>query len=81
MYYILFVEYWYKNTRLSASRFTHSGIYHCCTFCSSGGKKEIICGCKGTMPGKDYNSKIKFLNRTTEYVLNIKTNFFMILIP
>ncbi|XP_076228295.1 E3 ubiquitin-protein ligase TRIM45 isoform X1 [Nomia melanderi] len=29
----------------------HSGIYHCCTFCSSGGKKEATCGCGGTMPG------------------------------
>ncbi|XP_076549285.1 uncharacterized protein LOC143308235 [Osmia lignaria lignaria] len=29
----------------------HTGIYHCCTFCSSGGKKEAICGCGGTMPG------------------------------
>ncbi|XP_012527711.1 uncharacterized protein LOC105831830 [Monomorium pharaonis] len=44
-------EHWYKNTRLSALRLTHSGIYHCCTFCSSGGKKEITCGCRGTMPG------------------------------
>lgn len=43
---------WYKNARLSASRLTHGGIYHCCTFCSSGGKKEVICGCRGTMPGK-----------------------------
>jgi len=44
-------EYWYQNARLSALRLTHSGIYHCCTFCSSGGKKEITCGCRGTMPG------------------------------
>ncbi|KYN28750.1 Tripartite motif-containing protein 45, partial [Trachymyrmex cornetzi] len=49
--YSIYMKYWYKNTRLSASRLTHSGIYHCCTFCSSGGKKEIICGCRGTMPG------------------------------
>lgn len=49
--YIPFAEYWNKNMGLSASRLTHNGIYHCCTFCSSGGKKEIICGCRGTMPG------------------------------
>lgn len=29
----------------------HIGIYHCCTFCSSGGKKEATCGCGGIMPG------------------------------
>uniref|UniRef100_A0A1B8XUK7 RING-type E3 ubiquitin transferase n=1 Tax=Xenopus tropicalis TaxID=8364 RepID=A0A1B8XUK7_XENTR len=29
----------------------HPGIYHCCTFCSSGGQKEARCGCGGTMPG------------------------------
>lgn len=53
--YVLYsvAEYWYKDTRLSALRLTHSGIYHCCTFCSSGGKKEITCGCRGTMPGKN----------------------------
>jgi len=45
-----FTEYWYKDTRL---RLTHRGIYHCCTFCSSGGKKEMTCGCRGTMPGKN----------------------------
>lgn len=44
-------EHLHKNERLSASRLMHSGIYHCCTFCSSGGKKEIICGCRGIMPG------------------------------
>lgn len=30
----------------------HSGIFHCCTFCSSGGKKEATCACPGTMPGE-----------------------------
>ncbi|XP_014473058.1 PREDICTED: uncharacterized protein LOC106743578, partial [Dinoponera quadriceps] len=44
-------ERWYRNARLSASRLTHAGIYHCCTFCSSGGRKEVTCGCRGTMPG------------------------------
>ncbi|XP_072901530.1 E3 ubiquitin-protein ligase TRIM45 isoform X1 [Hemitrygon akajei] len=29
----------------------HVGIFHCCTFCSSGGQKDVRCGCKGTMPG------------------------------
>ncbi|XP_074113386.1 uncharacterized protein LOC141536631 isoform X2 [Cotesia typhae] len=29
----------------------HPGVFHCCTFCSSGGKKETECFCQGTMPG------------------------------
>ena len=29
----------------------HRGIFHCCTFCSSEGKKHVRCGCGGTMPG------------------------------
>ena len=29
----------------------HRGIFHCCTFCSSEGKKHVKCGCGGTMPG------------------------------
>ncbi|KAK1169901.1 tripartite motif-containing protein 45 [Acipenser oxyrinchus oxyrinchus] len=29
----------------------HRGVFHCCTFCSSGGQKEARCGCGGTMPG------------------------------
>ncbi|XP_048338278.1 tripartite motif-containing protein 45-like [Sphaerodactylus townsendi] len=29
----------------------HHGLFHCCTFCSSGGQKAIPCGCGGTMPG------------------------------
>ncbi|XP_067849048.1 E3 ubiquitin-protein ligase TRIM45 [Heptranchias perlo] len=29
----------------------HTGIFHCCTFCSSGGQKDVRCGCRGTMPG------------------------------
>lgn len=31
----------------------HSGIYHCCTFCStsSGGHKSVTCACGGTMEG------------------------------
>uniref|UniRef100_A0A3B4ZHH7 RING-type E3 ubiquitin transferase n=1 Tax=Stegastes partitus TaxID=144197 RepID=A0A3B4ZHH7_9TELE len=30
---------------------SHSGTFHCCSFCSSGGAKEARCGCTGTMPG------------------------------
>ncbi|KAG7209541.1 hypothetical protein KM043_015621 [Ampulex compressa] len=40
-----------NDARSSAVRYLHSGIYHCCTFCSSGGKKEAVCGCKAIMPG------------------------------
>ncbi|XP_039599674.1 tripartite motif-containing protein 45 isoform X2 [Polypterus senegalus] len=29
----------------------HKGVFHCCTFCSSGGQKDARCGCGGTMPG------------------------------
>ncbi|KAK7913694.1 hypothetical protein WMY93_013905 [Mugilogobius chulae] len=29
----------------------HSGTFHCCCFCSSGGSKEARCGCPGSMPG------------------------------
>lgn len=29
----------------------HRGVFHCCTFCSSGGKKHVRCGCGGVMPG------------------------------
>lgn len=32
----------------------HSGIYHCCAFCSSKGNKMIKCSCEGRMPG--YNN-------------------------
>lgn len=39
-----------------ALRALHSGIYHCCTFCSSGGKKEATCACSGTMPGMKFRS-------------------------
>ncbi|KAI8119945.1 Tripartite motif-containing protein 45 [Lucilia cuprina] len=28
----------------------HSGIYHCCAFCSSKGNKNIKCACEGRMP-------------------------------
>ncbi|XP_059506273.1 E3 ubiquitin-protein ligase TRIM45 isoform X1 [Stegostoma tigrinum] len=29
----------------------HTGIFHCCTFCSSVGQKDVRCGCGGTMLG------------------------------
>ncbi|XP_071052814.1 E3 ubiquitin-protein ligase TRIM45-like [Onthophagus taurus] len=29
----------------------HYGTYHCCSFCSSGGLKDAMCGCGGKMPG------------------------------
>ncbi|XP_033110392.1 tripartite motif-containing protein 45-like [Anneissia japonica] len=29
----------------------HTGIFHCCTFCSSEGRKDVSCACGGTMPG------------------------------
>ncbi|KAL8202575.1 UNVERIFIED_CONTAM: hypothetical protein K2H54_019141 [Gekko kuhli] len=29
----------------------HRGLFHCCTFCSSGGQKAARCACGGTMPG------------------------------
>lgn len=29
----------------------HRGTFHCCTFCSSEGKKHVRCGCGGMMPG------------------------------
>lgn len=30
---------------------SHTGVFHCCTFCSSGGQKTARCACGGTMPG------------------------------
>ncbi|XP_054987495.1 tripartite motif-containing protein 45 isoform X1 [Sorex araneus] len=30
---------------------THPGVFHCCSFCSSGGQKTARCACGGTMPG------------------------------
>lgn len=32
-------------------RSKHNGVFHCCTFCSSGRKKHIRCGCGAAMPG------------------------------
>ncbi|XP_013106227.2 uncharacterized protein LOC106086205 [Stomoxys calcitrans] len=29
----------------------HTGVYHCCTFCSSKGNKFATCSCEGNMPG------------------------------
>lgn len=29
----------------------HNGMFHCCSFCSSNGNKQVICGCGARMPG------------------------------
>ncbi|XP_043855897.1 tripartite motif-containing protein 45 isoform X2 [Dromiciops gliroides] len=29
----------------------HQGVFHCCSFCSSGGQKSARCACGGTMAG------------------------------
>lgn len=34
-----------------AKRKRHSGSWHCCTFCSTGGRKDVKCGCHAVMPG------------------------------
>ncbi|KAM5125449.1 E3 ubiquitin-protein ligase TRIM45 [Mantella aurantiaca] len=39
------------NVTVSGAQRPHPGVYHCCTFCSSGGQKDARCGCDGTMPG------------------------------
>lgn len=41
----------YNENKLFLLNQRHDGIYHCCTFCSSGGKKDIVCACGGKMPG------------------------------
>lgn len=35
----------------------HPGVFHCCTFCSSGGQKTARCACGGTMPGEEEHSR------------------------
>ncbi|XP_076626566.1 uncharacterized protein LOC143344413 [Colletes latitarsis] len=49
--YNILMENSTEGARISILQPPHTGIYHCCTFCSSGGKKEAVCGCGGTMPG------------------------------
>lgn len=49
----LFLEISDNDNKLFLLNQGHSGIYHCCTFCSSGGKKDVICACGGRMPGKN----------------------------
>ncbi|XP_017291527.1 tripartite motif-containing protein 45 [Kryptolebias marmoratus] len=39
------------NLHVKRSFRRHTGTFHCCSFCSSGGAKEARCGCPGTMPG------------------------------
>lgn len=34
-----------------ARRKRHNGSWHCCTFCSTGGRKDVKCGCGAVMPG------------------------------
>ncbi|KAI8041879.1 tripartite motif-containing protein 45 isoform X1 [Drosophila gunungcola] len=29
----------------------HTGIYHCCSFCSGKGNRSVMCSCEGRMPG------------------------------
>ncbi|XP_056410814.1 tripartite motif-containing protein 45 isoform X2 [Hyla sarda] len=54
------ISVYIKGRHIRSSPFTvtvrgsshqHRGIYHCCSFCSSGGQKDARCGCGGTMPG------------------------------
>lgn len=40
----------------------HSGIFHCCAFCSSKGSKTVTCACDGIMPGYKGNKYINILN-------------------
>ncbi|XP_068621523.1 E3 ubiquitin-protein ligase TRIM45 [Battus philenor] len=48
-----------NNTPIKGSPFvcgarvlkSHPGQFHCCTFCSSGGRRDVACGCGATMPG------------------------------
>ena len=36
---------------VSPRRNEHSGVFHCCSFCSSKGRKHVRCGCGSRMPG------------------------------
>ncbi|XP_076454738.1 uncharacterized protein LOC143289589 [Babylonia areolata] len=29
----------------------HKGVWHCCTVCSTGGRLDVPCACRGVMPG------------------------------
>ncbi|XP_053448738.1 tripartite motif-containing protein 45 [Nycticebus coucang] len=39
------------NVTVKRKHRSHPGVFHCCTFCSSGGQKTARCACGGTMPG------------------------------
>ncbi|XP_069949972.1 uncharacterized protein [Cherax quadricarinatus] len=39
------------NREASLGGRRHTGVFHCCTFCSSGGDKTATCACGATMPG------------------------------
>ncbi|PIO12163.1 hypothetical protein AB205_0132530, partial [Aquarana catesbeiana] len=45
------------NVTVKGTPRSHPGIYHCCTFCSSGGQKDARCGCGGTMPGRGHRGQ------------------------
>ncbi|KRT86025.1 hypothetical protein AMK59_2593 [Oryctes borbonicus] len=55
--YVLFVNVKSQSIKNNPFAFTvrplrpHHGTFHCCSFCSSGGSKDAICGCGGKMPG------------------------------
>ncbi|KAM7066661.1 LOW QUALITY PROTEIN: E3 ubiquitin-protein ligase TRIM45 [Acridotheres tristis] len=38
-------------TLMVEHKFREHGVFHCCTFCSSGGQKSAHCACGATMPG------------------------------
>lgn len=41
----------FRVTAVDSKNNVHSGIFHCCSFCSSGGDKNSICACGSVMPG------------------------------
>lgn len=38
-------------TAVDSKANVHSGVFHCCSFCSSGGDKNSVCACGFVMPG------------------------------
>ncbi|XP_075761200.1 E3 ubiquitin-protein ligase TRIM45 isoform X2 [Pelodiscus sinensis] len=43
----------------------HQGVFHCCSFCSSGGQKAARCACGGTMPENKLGSQRSRHGNTT----------------
>ncbi|XP_074654735.1 E3 ubiquitin-protein ligase TRIM45-like [Tubulanus polymorphus] len=39
------------SVNIKPKRRRHTGIYQCCTFCSTSGRRDVACGCGGTMLG------------------------------